>query len=119
MEAALGRASVRPRRSVDWTAPFSIAMVVLLAVLVLLPLFWLLVTSFRDSAKAFTLEHYRHLFVDPAFVKPLVTTLWTSAVPPILSILVLTTSMPTPRPETLVIVSAVENPGRKISAMTS
>ena len=79
MEAALARASVQPRRSVDWTAPFSIAMVVLLAVLVLLPLFWLLVTSFRDSAKAFTLEHYRHLFVDPAFVKPLVTTLWTSA----------------------------------------
>src|SRR4030095_3579705 len=79
MEAALGRASVRPRRSVDWTAPFSIAMVVLLAVLVLLPLFWLLVTSFRDTAKAFTLEHYRHLFVDPAFVRPLVTTLWTSA----------------------------------------
>ena len=79
MEATLGHASVRPRRSIDWTAPFSIAMVVLLAVLVLLPLFWLLVTSFRDSAKAFTLEHYRHLFVDPAFVKPLVTTLWTSA----------------------------------------
>ena len=44
-----------------------------------LPLFWLLVTSLRDAAKAFTLEHYRHLFVDPAFVKPLVTTLWTSA----------------------------------------
>ncbi len=54
-------------------------MVVLLAVLVLMPMFWLLVTSLRDSDKAFTLEHYRHLFVDPAFVKPLVTTLWTSA----------------------------------------
>ena len=54
-------------------------MAVLLAVLVLLPMFWLLVTSLRDAAKAFTLEHYRHLFVDPAFVKPLVTTLWTSA----------------------------------------
>ena len=79
MEAALGRASAQPRRSIDWTAPFSIAMVVLLAVLVLLPLYWLLVTSLRDTAKAFTLEHYRHLFVDPAFIKPLVTTLWTSA----------------------------------------
>ncbi len=79
MEATLGRASARPRRSVDWTAPFSIAMVVLLAVLVLMPLFWLLLTSFRDAEKAFTLEHYRHLFVDPAFIKPLVTTLWTSA----------------------------------------
>jgi iron(III) transport system permease protein len=54
-------------------------MVVLLAVLVLLPMFWLVVTSLRDADKAFTFEHYRHLFVDPAFIKPLVTTLWTSA----------------------------------------
>jgi iron(III) transport system permease protein len=54
-------------------------MVLLLAVLVLLPMYWLLVTSLRDESKAFTLEHYRHLFVDPAFVRPLVTTLWTSA----------------------------------------
>jgi len=66
------------RLAVDLTAPFSIAMVALLAVLVLLPMFWLIVTSLRDGDKAFTLEHYRHLFVDPAFVKPLVTTLWTS-----------------------------------------
>ena len=72
MEVALGRASAQPRRSIDWTAPFSIAMVVLLAALVLLPLYWLLVTSFRDAAKAFTLEHYRHLFIDPAFIKPLI-----------------------------------------------
>ena len=54
-------------------------MALLLAVLVLLPMAWLVVTSLRDAAKAFTLDHYRHLFVDPAFVKPLVTTLWTSA----------------------------------------
>ena len=67
------------KRRVDITAPFSIAMVALLAVLVLLPMYWLLVTSLRDDARAFTLEHYKHLFVDPAFVKPLVTTLWTSA----------------------------------------
>src|SRR3954465_7846862 len=38
----------------------------------------------------------------------------TSMVPPIASMLVLTTSMPTPRPETLVTAAAVENPGRKI-----
>ena len=66
-------------RRFDWTAPFSIAMVVLLAALVLLPMFWLTVTSVRDEAKQLTLDHYRHLFTDPAFVKPLVTTLWTSA----------------------------------------
>jgi len=55
-------------------------MALLLAGLVLLPLYWLLVTSLRDPAtQAFTLGNYRQLFVDPAFVKPLVTTLWTSA----------------------------------------
>ena len=66
-------------RSQDWTAPFSIAMVLLLAGLVLLPMFWLAVTSLRDDAGRFTLEHYRQLVLDPAFVKPLATTLWTSA----------------------------------------
>jgi iron(III) transport system permease protein len=77
---AIVRMRERPgRRHFDLTAPFSIAMVVLLAVLVLLPMFWLLLTSVRDEAKALTLAHYRQLFVDPAFVKPLVTTLWTSA----------------------------------------
>jgi len=66
-------------RSLDWTAPFSIAMVLLLAGLVLLPMFWLALTSLRDDAGRFTLEHYRQLVLDPAFVKPLATTLWTSA----------------------------------------
>jgi iron(III) transport system permease protein len=67
------------RGRVDLTAPFSIFMVVLLAALVLLPIYWLLVTSLQDDAKRFTFDHYRHLVVDPAFVKPLWTTLWTSA----------------------------------------
>ena len=43
----------------------------------------------------------------------------TSTVPPILSMLVFTTSMPTPRPETLVTLSAVEKPGRKIRLVAS
>ena len=54
-------------------------MVLLLAALVLLPLFWLALTSVQDDAKTFTLAHYRQLVVDPAFVRPLWTTLWTSA----------------------------------------
>src|SRR6185503_20157388 len=67
-------------RGVDLTAPFSGAMALLLAGLVLLPLYWLLLTSLRDTGtKAFSLDNYRHLFTDPAFVKPLVTTMWTSA----------------------------------------
>jgi ABC-type Fe3+ transport system substrate-binding protein len=48
--------------SLDWTAPFSAAIVLLLAVLVLLPLFWIAVTSMQVDAKGFTLAHYRHLF---------------------------------------------------------
>ena len=39
----------------------------------------------------------------------------TSIVPPIWSMLVFTTSMPTPRPDTLVICAAVENPGVKMN----
>ncbi|MBC8021676.1 MAG: iron ABC transporter permease [Burkholderiales bacterium] len=66
-------------RAVDITAPFSILMVVLLATLVLLPIFWLLVASFSDDAKNFTTDHYQHLVQDPEFLKPLWTTLWTSA----------------------------------------
>ena len=55
-------------------------MVLLLAGLVLLPMFWLTVTSLRDDkTKAFTLSHYLHFVNDPSFVKPLLTTLWTSA----------------------------------------
>ena len=38
-----------------------------------------------------------------------------SMVPPIWSILVRTTSMPTPRPETLVTAAAVEKPGAKMN----
>jgi iron(III) transport system permease protein len=70
---------VRRWRSFDATAPFSAAMALLLAALVLLPLFWLGVTSLRDDAGSPTLAHYRQLVVDPAFVRPLWTTLWTSA----------------------------------------
>jgi iron(III) transport system permease protein len=54
-------------------------MALLLAALVLLPLFWLAVTSVRDDAGSLTLAHYRQLVIDPAFVRPLWTTLWTSA----------------------------------------
>ena len=54
-------------------------MVLLLAILVLLPMFWLTVTSLRSDAGQPTLEHYRHFVDDPSFIKPLVTTLWTSA----------------------------------------
>jgi iron(III) transport system permease protein len=81
--AAVGSAAERPpmqrRWSVDPSAPFALLLTLLLAVLVLLPMFWLLVTSLRDDGRQFTLEHYRQLFVDASFFRPLLTTLWTSA----------------------------------------
>ncbi len=46
-------------------------------------------------------------------VEPLPISDLTSTVPPIFSMLVRTTSMPTPRPETLVTTLAVEKPARK------
>jgi len=63
-------------------------MVLLLAALVLMPMFWLTVTSLSDDAKHLTLAHYRHFLDDPSFIKPLVTTLWTSAAVGILCLVV-------------------------------
>src|SRR5262249_57507255 len=47
--------------------------------------------------------------------EPSPNTDFTSTVPPIWSMLVLTTSMPTPRPDTLVTAAAVEKPGAKMN----
>jgi iron(III) transport system permease protein len=66
-------------RALDWTAPLAFVLGALLASLVLLPMFWLALTSLRDDGGRFTLEHYGRLFVDPAFLAPLLTSLWTSA----------------------------------------
>ena len=64
---------------IDWTSPVSMLIVVLLAALVLLPVGWIAFASVRSDAGEFTLEHYVTLVVDPTFVRPFVTTLWTSA----------------------------------------
>lgn len=80
MDAALERAAPSRARSLDWTAAVSSLAVLALAALVVLPLLWLAVTSLRDEEHRFTLDHYRHLVADPAFLRPLVTTLWISTV---------------------------------------
>ena len=66
-------------RSFDPTAPFTITMALLLAALVLLPLFWLAVTSLTDDARHFTLRHFRQLVSDSSFIEPFWVTCWTSA----------------------------------------
>ncbi len=75
----LAREAAVPPRLVDWTAAFAAGMALLLAALVLLPMLRLLMTSLAGDAGQLTPEHYRQLFADPAFLRPLVTTLWTSA----------------------------------------
>ena len=75
-----GPARPRERRwAFDPTAPFSIAMALILAILVLLPLFWLAFTSLTDDARQLTFDHYLRLVRDSEFVKPFWVTLWTSA----------------------------------------
>jgi len=69
----------RRRHLIDWTLPFSALLALLLAALVVLPMAWLAYTSLIGDAGRFTIDHYRQLFVDASFVKPLMTTLWTSA----------------------------------------
>jgi len=67
------------RKYFDWTTPVSLAFVLMLSGLVLLPMAWLLIASFRDDASRITLDNYRQFFTDASFLKPLLTTLWTSA----------------------------------------
>ena len=59
--------------------PFSLAIVLVLLVLVLLPMAWLAVTSLRSDSGGPTLGNYRQLVGDASFLRPLFTTLWTSA----------------------------------------
>ena len=107
------------RSGFDSTLPVSLAFVVLLALLVLLPLFWLLVTSLRDDARHFTLAHYRQFFTDVSFLKPLFTTLWTSGAVGLSCVLVAApmawlvarTDLPGKRPlRTLILASFVTPP---------
>jgi iron(III) transport system permease protein len=93
--------------------------VALLAILVLLPMYWLTVTSLTDDASNLTFSHYRHFVDDPSFIKPLVTTMWTSAAVGILCVafaapmgwLVARTNLPFKRTiRTLILASFVTPP---------
>ena len=63
------------RSRFDASRPVMAAFAVLLAVLVLLPLSWLVVYAFSDRAGGFTLGNFSQLFTDPAFLEPLMTTI--------------------------------------------
>ena len=72
--------------------------------------------SRADTIKAATIASVSGILM--VKVVPWPCSEWMSTVPPISSILVLTTSMPTPRPDTAVTACAVENPGWKMNLAT-
>jgi iron(III) transport system permease protein len=61
--------------ALDLSWPILLAFVALLCILVIRPISWLLYYSLVDRSGAFTLDHFRQLFVDPVFLEPLMTTL--------------------------------------------
>lgn len=62
-------------RAFDLSRPILLAVAALLAVLIVLPVGWLVVYSFSDKEGAATLGNFATLFTDPTFVDPLITTL--------------------------------------------
>lgn len=88
MQKQLPTAKTRPTfmGTFNWTALFTIFIALILAGLVLLPLYWLLVTSLKGASGGLSLEHYVNVFTDKSFLDPLLRTLWTSAVVGILCV---------------------------------
>jgi iron(III) transport system permease protein len=62
------------RSRIDLTKPVLWLFAAVLVVLIALPLSWLMVFSFTDKARHFTLQNFATLFTDPDFLDPLFTT---------------------------------------------
>ncbi len=67
--------AVRGRRRLDVSAPVLVLLGLALAVLILLPLGWLIVYAVTDKARALTVGNFVRLATDPTFVSPFLTTL--------------------------------------------
>jgi iron(III) transport system permease protein len=72
---ALPRPAARPPLRIEGSAVVLAAFAVILCVLIVLPLAWIAGYSITDRSGALTLENFRLLATDPAFVDPLITTL--------------------------------------------
>lgn len=75
MSLALPARRAVPRLRFDLSRPIMIAFAAVLCVLVVLPVSWLAIYGFTDSARNVTLDNFRQLFTDPVFLDPLLTTL--------------------------------------------
>src|SRR5712691_2819270 len=72
---ALPRPAIRPPLGIDSSRALLLAFAAILCVLVVLPLAWIACYSVTDRTGALTLDNFRRLATDPAFVDPLITTL--------------------------------------------
>ena len=63
------------RRLLDFSRPVLIAVVAVLAVMIVLPMGWLMVYAFADKEGHATFANFVTLFTDPSFVDPLFATL--------------------------------------------
>ena len=74
MTIALSERATRSPARLDVSQATLYAFAALLCVLVILPLTWLVIYSLTDRAGALTLENFRRLFSEAAFIDPLITT---------------------------------------------
>jgi len=74
MSPTVSRSAARGLARFDFSQPVLYAFAALLCVLVVLPLSWLVYYSLVTPQGAFTLDNFRQLLTEPAFVGPLITT---------------------------------------------
>ncbi len=74
MTIALPAQTVRPHHKIDLSWPILILFAAVLCVLIVLPLSWLIYYSLVDRSGAFTLDNFKTLVSDDAFLDPLITT---------------------------------------------
>jgi len=74
-DAKIPRSAGDDRRVIDFSKPVMAAVVVLLAIMIVLPMGWLVVYAFATKDGQATLGNFVTLFTDPSFVDPLIATL--------------------------------------------
>src|SRR5712691_6327101 len=75
MSIALPRPAARLPLGIDSSRAILFVFAAILCVLIVLPLSWIAYYSVTDRTGALTLDNFRRLATDPAFVDPLITTL--------------------------------------------
>ena len=106
------------RRRLDLSGAVMALFAAILALLIILPLAWLVVFAFTDRARQPTLANFQLLFTDPAFLDPLLTTFTIAlsvsviccAVAAPMGWLVARTDMPLRRPIRLLVMASFVTP---------